>query len=420
MPRANRIIDHRVVKGADLIPNPENWRVHPDDQRDVMAALLDRVGYVSEAIAVETPNGLMLIDGHLRAEIGQDDQIPVAVVDLSPEEQRLTLATFDPVAQMAAKATEEYAAVADPDEDSAVGRLMAAVMADDHQLVLGAEEPVEETYDTEAALEEAEAEDYVATTKRGQVWTLGRHRLMCGDATVEQDAKRVLDGQKPKLMVTDPPYGVDYRAVWREKLSHADGRRSGRVTNDDRADWSDAWALAPSDVVYCWCAPGALQIPSGLALEAVGFEIRASIIWRKPHFPISRGHYTFQHEPCWYAVRKGKEAAWIGPANASSVWDVRLDQNVEGGLSAIKPIECMEIPIRNHEGDVYDPFLGSGTTLIAAERQGRRCYAMEIEPRYVDVSIRRWEDYTGQKAKLTGGPGSRGRRGRRAKSKAKR
>jgi len=126
-------------------------------------------------------------------------------------------------------------------------------------------------------------------------------------------------------------------------------------------------------------------------------------MWRKPHFPISRGHYTFQHEPCWYAVRKGRQASWIGPANASTVWDISLDKNVspaapDGGHSTQKPLECMERPMSYHEGDVYDPFVGSGTTIIAAERLDRRCYAMEIEPRYCDVAIKRWEDYTGLKA----------------------
>jgi len=231
---------------------------------------------------------------------------------------------------------------------------------------------------------------------------------MCGDATSEGNVVALMDGQTPTLLVTDPPYGVDYDPSWRNEAA-AKGllafapKRVGVVTDDTRTDWSDAWRLFPGDVVYCWSAPAADCIVSGLALQSTGFEIRASVMWRKPHFPISRGHYTFQHESCWYAVRKGRQAAWIGPANASTVWDISLDKNVspdapDGGHSTQKPLECMERPMSYHEGDVYDPFVGSGTTIIAAERLGRRCYAMEIEPRYCDVAIKRWEDYTGQKA----------------------
>lgn len=120
-------------------------------------------------------------------------------------------------------------------------------------------------------------------------------------------------------------------------------------------------------------------------------------MWRKPHFPISRGHYTYQHEPCWYAVRKGKQSHWIGDANASTVWDISLDKNVEGGHSTQKPLECMARPIRNHDSEfVYEPFCGSGTTIIACENLGRRCRAIEISPAFVAVCLQRYLDHTNQ------------------------
>jgi DNA modification methylase len=127
----------------------------------------------------------------------------------------------------------------------------------------------------------------------------------------------------------------------------------------------------------------------GVALQKAGFEIRYQIMWRKPHFPVSRGHYTYQHEPCWYGVRKGRQSHWIGDHNASTVWDITLDKNVAGGHSTQKPLECMARPLRNHEGDVYEPFAGSGTTIVAAEQLGRRCYALEIEPAYVAICLER-------------------------------
>lgn len=242
----------------------------------------------------------------------------------------------------------------------------------------------------------------IPTSKRGDLYRLGNHRLLCGDATDLDDVKRLLGDDLPLLMVTDPPYGVEYEAEWRWasgiNKETGGGRRQG-VKADDRADWSPAWALYPGDVIYCWSAAVALQIVSGQSLLNSGFDIRASIVWRKPHFPISRGHYTFQHEPCWYAVRKGKTAHWQGDHTQSTVWEVSLDRNVEGGHSTQKPVEVMERPIRNHDSKyVYDPFVGTGTTIIAAERQLRSCLAIDIDPQWVDVSVKRWENYTGRKA----------------------
>ena len=170
----------------------------------------------------------------------------------------------------------------------------------------------------------------------------------------------------------------------------------GKVTNDDRADWGEVWQLIGVDVLYCWCAPGELIIDSGVSIRGAGYEIRNVIIWSKPHFPISRGHYHWRHESCWYSVREKAKAHWCGDRKQSTVWECSLDKTAEGGHSTQKPVELMLRAIRNHDAPtVIDPFLGSGTTLIAAERLGRKCYAMEIEPAYVDIAVRRWCRATG-------------------------
>ena len=139
------------------------------------------------------------------------------------------------------------------------------------------------------------------------------------------------------------------------------------------------------------------------ALQCAGFSIRNQIIWRKPHFPISRGHYTYQHEPCWYAVGRGKSTGWGAPMpRTSGRWRL-IDPNVEGGHSTQKPLECMARPIRNHDApDVYDPFLGSGTTLVACENLSRRCYAIDIDPAYVAVALHRWATLTGETPTVEG------------------
>ena len=133
------------------------------------------------------------------------------------------------------------------------------------------------------------------------------------------------------------------------------------------------------------------MVATGQAVLDAGFEIRSEIIWRKVMFAISRGHYHWRHEACWYAVRKGSKAQWIGDRSQSTVWDIKLidDDKGDKGHGTQKPVECMARPIRNHEGDVADPFLGSGTTVVAAEQEGRICYGMELEPKYVAVVLER-------------------------------
>lgn len=239
----------------------------------------------------------------------------------------------------------------------------------------------------EAQIDKAEELQNKWQAKRGQVWLIGRHRLMCGDACIEKDVNRLIN-DFVLLMVTDPPYGQ--RAAEEGHLAYA-VRRVGIVQNDNKADWSDAWCLFNGDVIYCWhagCHASLVQ----LGIEATGFEVRCQLIWKKPNFAISRGHYHWRHEPCWYAVRKGKTARWIGDRKQTTIWDINLDHNVQGGHGTQKPLECMARPIRNHDGNVYDPFCGSGTTMVAAEQLGRICYGMEIEPKYVAVTLERMSE----------------------------
>jgi DNA modification methylase len=183
--------------------------------------------------------------------------------------------------------------------------------------------------------------------------------------------------------------------------------------NDDRADWTPAWTLFPGTIAYVWHA--GLKAPAVAAdLEAAGFTIRSQIIWVKQHFALSRGAYHWSHEPAWYAVRgKGR---WCGDRRQTTVWEVpnlnpmggtRAADNAVTGHSTQKPVRLFEIPILNHTvagESVYDPFCGSGTAIIAAEKLGRTCLAMEIAPTYVQAAITRWEAFTGAKAVCHGRP----------------
>jgi DNA modification methylase len=246
-------------------------------------------------------------------------------------------------------------------------------------------------------------------TQPGDLWVLGRHRLLCGDSTNADDVQRVLNGVVPDLMVIDPPYGVNYRPEWRNEAARAGkiafaARREGRVANDDRVDWSEAYALFPGAIAYVWHASlFGSQVQD--SLERCGFELRSQIIWAKSRFAISRGHYHWQHECCFYAVRKGSNGHWCGGRSQTTLWNVISSSNEEdqNDHGTQKPVELMRRPLLNHthRGQcVYDPFVGTGTTMIAAETTGRTCFAMDIDARYVDVAIQRWQDFAGQQARL--------------------
>ena len=254
------------------------------------------------------------------------------------------------------------------------------------------------------------------TIRRGDFFALGAHRLLCGDATNRGDVTRLLAGANVHLIVTDPPYGVRYRPGWRHRAYPHQRTAVGEVMGDDQASWPAAFRLFPGTVAYAWHA-GTRSADAATALETAGFEIRAQLIWNKSHFVLSRGNYHFGHEPCFYAVRRGASARGRGDRSQSTVWNVpnlnpvggtRTNENIPTGHSTQKPVRLWEIPMLNHtvRGEaLYDPFVGSGTALIAAEKTGRVAYVMDADPKYVQVALTRWETYTGRRAKpLSRGP----------------
>ena len=234
----------------------------------------------------------------------------------------------------------------------------------------------------------------------GDLYELNSHRVQCGSSVEADVVAKTLNGVKPILMVTDPPYGVVYDADWRNHALREDGtaiggRAIGKVLNDDKVDWREAYVLFPGNVMYVWHA-GRHAKEVAQNIEDCEFDIICQIIWAKSNFAIGRGDYHWKHEPCWYAVRKGSKHNWQGDRSQTTLWEINKPQKSETGHSTQKPIECMSKPIENNTSigeSVYDPFLGSGTTLIACEQLSRNCYGQELNPVYVDIIIRRYIKY---------------------------
>lgn len=263
----------------------------------------------------------------------------------------------------------------------------------------------------------------VPISQFGDLWICGKHRLLCGDATDPDSVARLLDGAKPNLMVTDPPYGVSLDMEWRDRAglnppsapaerSYMKEHLTHSISGDTRADWSEAFALVPSiSIAYVWHAT-AHMIEVGQGLLSIGFDLRQQIIWAKPSMVISRSAYHWQHEPCWYAVRKGSTARWRGGNSQTTLWEAASPKQISGGSKeqkfdhpTQKPIVLYDRAISNHtvaRDAVYEPFSGSGTAIVACEQLARTCIAMELDPRFIDVAVQRWQAFTGEAATLDG------------------
>jgi DNA modification methylase len=202
-----------------------------------------------------------------------------------------------------------------------------------------------------------------------------------------------MQGEKAEMVWTDPPYGVGYDPTWRAIAGINNNRgKMGIVVNDDRADWTPAWELFTGDVVYVWHA-GLHASEVQASLECCGFVMRSQIIWAKDRMALSRGDYHWQHEPCWYAVRKGQEGHRTADRSQTTLWQIPARDDSGHGHGTQKPLECMARPIRNHDYQiVYDPSCGSGTTMVACEQLDRKCGAIEISEPYCAVILQRMSE----------------------------
>ena len=383
---------------ARLIPYARNARTHSNAQVAEIAGSIRAFGFSNPILVGEDGD---IVAGHGRLAAARQlglAEVPVIVLRGLSETQRRQLVLADNrIAQNAgwdaAMLKLELAELSFLAADMSVLGFSEAELA----AALSAHTPGLTDEDQIPALAEA------AISQPGEIWCLGAHRVACGDCTDAAVVSALLNGQKPQLMVTDPPYSVTYDPEWRHRLGLNKSAKRGKIRNDDNADWTVAWELFPGEIAYVW--HGALR--ATIVAESLfksGFSIRAQIIWAKERLVMSQGDYHWQHEPCWYAVRK--KGNWTGDRKQTTLWQIPTgNQDTQTKHATQKPVECMRRPILNHSNPgqgIYEPFLGSGTTLIAAQSTNRVCLGVEIDPLFVDIAIRRWQAFTGETVKRLG------------------
>ncbi len=388
---------------ADLTPYEKNARSHPPAQIAKLAASIKEFGFIVPCVI---DKGNVIVAGHGRVLGAKEAGLRIApcirAEHLSPAQIKAFRLADNRTSQDSSWLDDilrdELAALQELDFDLSLtgfeDREIQNLLVDDAELARAEETPP--------------IPDNPVTVK-GDVWVLKVHRLVCGDSTNADDVAKALNGVKPHLMVTDPPYGVEYDANWRNEADRANGKpygasAVGKVKNDDKADWREAWALFPGDVAYVWHA-GVMAGPVADSLIASGFAIRSQIIWAKSNFAIGRGDYHWQHEPAYYAVRAKAKGQWSGDRSQTTLWKIDKPQKSETGHSTQKPVECMRRPILNNSSPgqaIYEPFSGSGTTIIAGEMSGRAVHAIELNEAYVDVAVQRWMTFSNGQATLEG------------------
>lgn len=391
-PQSEMRLEHWPIER--LLPSARNARTHSKAQVAEIAGSIRSFGFANPVLVSEAGD---LIAGHGRLAAARQlglSELPVIVLGALTEIQRRQLMLADN--RIALNAGWDIETLKLELHDlSSLGADLSVLGFSKSELAKALSPATTGLTDED----DVPKPDEATIAKPGEIWCLGEHRVACGDSTDPALVARLLGGAAPNLMVTDPPYGVVYDPEWRHRAGVNSSKRIGKVQNDERADWEAAWELFHGNIGYVW--HGALHAGTVAAsLERQGFTIRAQIIWAKERLVIGRGDYHWQHEPCWYAVRE--KGNWIGDRKQTTLWAISSrEQDAETIHGTQKPVECMRRPILNNSrpGDpVYEPFLGSGTTLIAAETCGRCCFAVELAPAYVDVSVRRWQAFTGKTA----------------------
>jgi DNA modification methylase len=391
-------IEQRSVE--TLIPYINNSRKHSDSQVAQIAASIKEFGWTNPVL-VDGSNGLIAGHGRLMAarKLGMKE-IPVIELAHLTENQKKALIIADNKLALNSDWDTELLTLELQDllgEDYDLDLL--GFDKDELDALLNVIEGTDGLTDEDAVPEVPDE----PKTKLGDIYILGNHRIMCGDSTSIDAVEKLMDGNKADMVFTDPPYGVDYDG------GHATDKRRTKLDNDDKTlMYAGALPVAymvskEGAALYLWFADRfAKDVLT--ALEECNYKVRTWIIWNKnlAQFGAIGAQYKPKHEPCIYAFKKGHAPYWNGPNNEVTVWDVKRHSKNEFHPTQ-KPVELPERALENNSkaGDiVLDLFGGSGSTLIAAEKIGRMARLMELDPKYCDVIVKRWENFTGKQAIL--------------------
>jgi len=405
---------------ARLLPYARNARTHSDDQVLKLAASLVEYGWTAPVLVSDAGE---IIAGHGRLlaaqQLGLDEAPVIRLAHLTPEQVRAyriadnrlsELSGWDEellAAELQALGADGFDLGLTGFEGAELDRLLALIDGDG---------------EGEAAGEDAVPEPPAEPVSRvGDLWLLGQHRLLCGDSTTSQDVIRVMDGKRAILFATDPPYLVDYDGTnhpskggaGNGKDKNKDWGESYGITWDDASQGPElyegfirqavAHAILPNAAWYCWHASRRQAMVESV-WEKFGAFVHQQIVWAKDRGILTRSFYLWQHEPCFFGWLKGNRPPRVSDDYPGTVWTlptVKVGEKTEHPTS--KPIEVFALPMRQHtqRGEVcYEPFSGSGSQIIAGETTGRRVFAIEISPQYVDVAVKRWQTLTGRVAML--------------------
>lgn len=398
-------IEHVAID--TLRPDPANPRRISDAELEALTRSIQEFGMIDPVIARREDG--VVIGGHQRllaARCLGFKTVPVVFLDITLDNARLLNLALNKISgtwdqELLARLLSDLEQTPDVDislsgfEEDEIAKLLKTLEAREKR-------NQREDFDFEEVWTAAKAHPGV---ERGDVWQLGDHRIMAGDSTQQADVEALMAGETATLMVTDPPYGVAYETEGKNPRRRKDQRP---IANDDlgkdqAAFWTTAFRHWPLDGdAYVFGPSGPLIFELATALTKAGMEPRQLLIWVKHQLVLGRSHYHYRHEHVFYGW-KGK-TSWNGSRKEDSVWEEERPM-ASPEHPTMKPVPLCEWAIENSSqlnGLVIDPFLGSGTTLIAAERTGRRCYGMEIDPHYCALVIARWEAFSGERAKKAG------------------
>lgn len=409
----NRIVGYGTKPADQFEAHPRNWRKHPQSQRDALASSLNGVGWVGAVI--ENVRTGHVLDGHERIwqALERNEDVPYLQVDVSEDEELLVLATFDPITQMAVTDAEMLEGLlADlrtselVQDDDALDALLASI-ASERGMAYAASEVAD---DPGPQIDRAEELREQWGTERGQVWEIPSksvpgcsHRLMCGDSTSAEDVGRLMAGEKAVCMWTDPPYGVNYVGKTKDALTIQNDGSDGLPALLKNAFANAGRVLLGGAPFYVAHPAGAQQLTFLQVVSDLGWKIHEQLVWVKDSMVLGHSDYHYMHEPILYGWTPGEGrpgrgdhagTRWYGNNSQVSVFEIPRPKRSEDHPT-MKPPELVEMMLRNstRQGEVvYEPFSGSGTTIVACERLGRSCRAVEVDPAYVAVTLQRLSD----------------------------